>query len=546
MKEKLGQILVRCHELSENQIQTALLVQQRSDKRLGAICMELGFIDEFQLQKALAQQFDIPAINLSMTPPDNTIECPMGVDWMRREEILPLWHTPQGKLVVGVVDPLNLQAWDTLSAHMGGSLQKAIVTPGQLKAVLDALSTSGKSSLRTNVASPGTDEATQIVEEVDNILAHAIRQGASDIHIEPTRELLRIRLRRDGTLHEYRLLPDYFQQALVTRIKVMAEMDIAEKRLPQDGKFHWECSGKQYDIRVSTLRNIHGEGAVLRILQRSQDIPDFQQLGMEPRDCRTAKDLFEQPGGIVLICGPTGSGKTTTLYSALQLVNRMDRKIITIEDPVEYQLPLINQVQVNVKAGMDFSVLLPSLLRQDPDIIVIGEIRDHKTAAMACQAALTGHLVISTIHTTSAAEAATRLVDIGVEPFLVSSSLRGVIAQRLVRCLCSDCADWRAATPEEQRWLGKDPGQPLGHPVGCDQCWQGYRGRSGIFEILVMNDTVQEHIQKHTPAPLIYRQLQQDGSLVSLGDDVRTKVSRGITSIAEATRVLGREGDGGE
>lgn len=382
-----------------------------------------------------------------------------------------------------------------------------------------------------------------VIKKVNQILTRAVERGASDVHIESLTDYLLVRLRIDGILHEYETLPKRLQQAVITRLKIMAQLDIAERRLPQDGRIYLRIAGKSIDLRVSCLPTTFGESVVMRILDRSSISFSLENLGFPEKELDIFKMLITQPYGILLVTGPTGSGKTTTLYSALNTINSPEKKIITIEDPVEYHLDGINQVQVNAKAGLTFAGGLRSIVRQDPDVILVGEIRDHETADIAIQSALTGHLVFSTLHTNDAAGAVTRLIEMQVEDYLLASSLIGIMAQRLVRKLCPHCKKPYVPDPELVKKIGL-PFQPTEeHPVydagGCKQCSQtGYRGRSGIFELLSVTDEIKHFILSNRSATAI-RDLGVQQGLRLLKHDGWEKVRRGVTSITEVLRVAG-------
>lgn len=382
-----------------------------------------------------------------------------------------------------------------------------------------------------------------VIKKVNQMLTSAVEEKASDIHIEPFEDRLLIRFRQDGLLHEHLTLPPYMQQAVTTRLKIMARLDIAERRIPQDGRIKTKIAGKDIDIRVSCLPTVYGESVVMRLLDRSSASFSLEKLGFPEREYQLFQDLIHSPYGIILVTGPTGSGKTTTLYSALNTINSIDKKIITIEDPVEYELDGINQIHVNPRAGLTFAAGLRSIVRQDPDVILIGEIRDKETADIAIQSALTGHLVFSTLHTNDAAGAISRLIEIGVEDYLLASSMIGIMAQRLVRILCPECK--KKFVPDDviiSKYNLRFNGRPkeIYQPAGCRRCgFSGYSGRIAIFELLIINDEIREMILQNKSVVAIRNKGIAQG-MTLLRDDGWSKVVEGTTSIEEVLRVTGQ------
>ena len=385
------------------------------------------------------------------------------------------------------------------------------------------------------------DEADDapIIKLVNHILTRAVRSGASDIHIEPYEHKLKVRFRLDGILYDFLTLPRKIHAHMVSRVKIMAGLNIAEKRLPQDGRIEIKIGNREVDLRVSTLPTSFGERIVLRLLEKGIRLLALTDIGMEKDDLATLKNLLNLSHGIILVTGPTGSGKTTTLYAALSHINSPDKNILTIEDPIEYRLEGINQTQVNAKIGLTFASALRSMVRQDPDVILVGEIRDIETAEIAIQAALTGHLVFSTLHTNDAPSAVTRLIDMGIEPFLVSSSVRAILAQRLVRVLCPECKEqyMPSAIEKEQLSLSQENNNVIYRAVGCENCLQtGYKGRTAIFELMVLNDEIQSLILKSSDANVIRKKAMQMG-MKTLRQDGMEKVKQGITTLSEVLRV---------
>ncbi|MFA5118661.1 MAG: GspE/PulE family protein [Candidatus Omnitrophota bacterium] len=467
----------------------------------------------------------------------------------RQAQAIPV-KIDNNTLRVAMADPNDLYAIDQIQMHTGMPIeiyyaaladiadaqQRLYVERKITKNLLDGLNTK-------EPAAPTKDsrsEGTSIIKLVDLIISQAVHDRASDIHIEPEQDITRIRFRIDGIMHEIPSPPKEWEPAILSRLKVLAGMDIAESRIPQDGHFQVKVDDKIIDFRVSTIPTIYGENLVMRLLDTASVRIGLERLGFATdTDLKRYRGLITKPYGIILSTGPTGSGKTTTLYSALTTINTIDRHIITIEDPVEYRLGLIRQIQVNVKAGISFANGLRAILRQDPDVIMVGEIRDLETAVIAVQAALTGHLVFSTLHTNDAPSAVTRLVNMGVEPFLISACLIGVMAQRLVRKICDVCKEpYQPSQVILEKWgLTKIPNVTLYHGKGCDNCkGTGYRGRAGIFELMVISDEMREMIVQQASALALRKKAQENGMKL-LGEDGLTKVLAGMTTIEEISRV---------
>ncbi|MDR7562794.1 MAG: ATPase, T2SS/T4P/T4SS family, partial [Armatimonadota bacterium] len=510
-REPLGRILLRMGLVTEEQLEQALAIHERTREKLGRILVSMGVITEQDLTKAIGIQWNYPYVSLSSTGVDPEVARMVPHHLCIRHKVLPYARNGD-KLLVALVDPLNLLALDDVRLITGLDVEPRITTEEELLQAIHKHHQLGSLLEQTAHVEVGPeapveeeislDRLRQMVDEapvvklVNLILDQAIREGASDIHIEPYRHGIHVRYRIDGVLHDVLSPPKNLKAALVSRIKIMANLDIAERRRPQDGRIHLRVDGREIDLRVSTLPTMFGEKVVMRILDQSGTLIQLGQLGMASDVQETWERLATKPYGMLLITGPTGSGKTTTLYATLTKINTLEKNIITIEDPVEYQLPRINQVQVNPKAGLTFATALRSILRQDPDIIMVGEIRDQETAELAVQAALTGHLVFSTLHTNDAASAFTRLLDMGIEPYLVASSVIGVMAQRLARKICSRCKEVYRAPGEAIRRLSEDLAEvgeevALYRGAGCETCRHtGYKGRVGVFELLVVTDRI--------------------------------------------------------
>jgi len=519
------------------------------------LLIEDGAVSDADVSRALAAQAHMDWIDISaMVIPPQVIAQIRGED-ARRFKVIPVAFGDTG-LVVAVGNPLDIDTIDSLSFLLQRELELVCTSPKKIQeALIKYYGTADEAAdvlqkeigeeidLGLEIGQSGDaaaiDEAdAPIIRLVSMLLLEAHRAGASDIHLEPMDKKFRVRFRIDGVLQEMQAPPKRLQSAIISRLKIMTgSMSIAEKRLPQDGRIRIKIKKKPIDIRVSTIPTNHGESMVLRILDKSSLKLGLPELGFFSDDQETFERLIKLPDGILLVTGPTGSGKTTTLYACLHFINKPDRKIITVEEPVEYQMTGINQVQVNSEIGMTFPAALRSILRQAPNIIMIGEIRDLETASIATNASLTGHLVFSTLHTNDAPSAVARLIDLGVQPFLVASSVRAVMAQRLVRKLCNNCKQPAALTPTELRALRIEPGQltdaQVMRPVGCEECRQiGYKGRTGIFEIFIITDDVRHMISRRCSTPALRQRARELGMRTLREDGVR-KVLAGITSAEE-------------
>ncbi len=555
-REALGGILLRMGLVNEAQLEQALEIQRRTRERLGRVLVGMGLITEEDLAKAIGIQWGYPYVSLSSAQVDPEVVRLVPQHLASRHKVLAFSRNGD-KLVVALVDPLNLLALDDVRLVTGMDVEARITTEDELMQALNKYYRVGsifqEAVTVEEEAAVGEEEVSidrlrEMVEEapvvrlVNVILDQAIREGASDIHVEPHRNGLQVRYRIDGVLHDVLSPPKNLRAALTSRIKIMANLDIAERRKPQDGRIHLKVDGRDIDLRVSTLPTMFGEKVVMRILDQSNALISLNRLGMQSDVQTKWEELASKPYGMILVTGPTGSGKTTTLYATLSKINTLDKNIITIEDPVEYQLPRINQVQVNPKAGLTFANGLRSILRQDPDVIMVGEIRDRETAEIAVQAALTGHLVLSTLHTNDAPSAFTRLVDMGIEPFLITSSVIGVLAQRLARQICPRCKEAyrppREAVRRLSEELAEQDGLVLYRGAGCEHCRQtGYKGRTGIYELLVVTDRIRQLVVQRAPATEIRVAAQQEG-FRTMRDDGIHKVLAGITTIEEILRVV--------
>lgn len=561
--QRIGEILQEKFSLSSESIEEALTVQKEKGGRLGEILVRLKALREEEVLEALSLQFHVPYLSdLQPSQIDSTLLSKIPIGFAKRYELIPIRRERNGVLVA-MANPLQLGPLDDIRLLLAQPVDLAVASPRAIvncinqlydrasdtaQQVIDDLSTESLDLLASELQEPEdilevTDEAP-IIRLINSILFEAVKQRASDIHFEPFERELEIRFRIDGILYKILSPPKRFQASIVSRIKIMAGLNIAEKRLPQDGRIGIKIAGRDIDIRVSAIPTAHGERVVLRLLDKSTRLLDLSEVGLLAGELQVMDQLIYMSHGIVLVTGPTGSGKTTTLYAALSKINFPDKNIITIEDPIEYQIKGIGQMQVNPKIALTFANGLRSILRQDPDIIMVGEIRDVETAEIAIHASLTGHLVFSTLHTNDAAGAITRLLDMGIEPFLVSSSVLAIIAQRLVRVVCPDCRHAYTPTTEELDKLSLKPdrgGLTFYRGIGCAQCMKtGYRGRTGIYEILLMDDELRQMVLSKTDANVIKNRAVAKGMRV-LREDGARKVMQGITTTEEVLRVTQEE-----
>ncbi len=528
---------------------------------MGDILLDMGAINQEQYRRALSRQLNLPYLDsLSEGMVDKEIVAKVPLTFLLAHQLIPLTEK-NGVITVAMANPLEVQPLDDLRLLLEKEVRPVVCAPdeiirianrsyghaeGAAEAMLEGMEEEGEGPelvTLTDHAEDLLDIATKapVIKLVNLILFEAVKARASDIHIEPFEKELRVRYRIDGILYEALSPPKQYQSAITSRVKIMANLNIAEKRLPQDGRIKIRITDREIDLRVSLIPISFGERIVLRLLDRSAQLYSLHDLGMSDDRLAIFARLIKLSHGIILVTGPTGSGKTTTLYAALSTVNSMEQNIITVEDPVEYQIPGIGQIQVNPKIGLTFASGLRSILRQDPDVVLIGEMRDHETAEIAIQASLTGHLVFSTLHTNDAAGAITRLIDMGVEPYLVSSSVEGIMAQRLVRTICPHCRESYRPTEEMLREIGlamdSIPDQKLFRGAGCDQCFQsGYMGRSGIFEVLLVDDKIRRMILDRTNTGVIKKAALKKG-MRTLRMDGALKVQEGITTIEEVIRV---------
>jgi type IV pilus assembly protein PilB len=556
---KLGDILLANGWATRADIQRACSPEEKlPGERLGDTLVRLNLVGDGQLRQALAIQYRLPYLRVTRRLVDRDVLATLPRDFVLQQRIVPMFKV-DGTLTVAVEDPTNLWALDEVARTTGWAVQLVVTNAECIHALLEDIAEDGGSSFEIDdfvgdvaegdvqvIEEKGDDalnlqelaDMSPVVRLVNFILFRAIGERASDIHIEPDDHVLRVRHRIDGELRELMRPPNGMHAAIVSRLKVMADLDISERRKPQDGRFRVRMDTRAVDVRMSTLPTVQGEKVVLRIMDRGAMRITLGNLGIGHQRLTSLQELIHRPDGIILVAGPTGSGKTTTLYAAIEEINEPGKNICTVENPVEFNLRGINQVQANQKGGLGFADALRSLLRQDPDVLMVGEIRDTETATIAVQASLTGHLVLATLHTNDAVSAVTRLINMGIEPYLIGAALRGVISQRLVRCLCPSCRAPADVPPEVRRRVPNLPAGQYYEARGCDACkGAGYSGRIGIYELLVVTDAFADLTSRNPSLGDLRRQAQQDGLMPLLQDGLR-KASEGITSLDEVMRVV--------
>jgi type IV pilus assembly protein PilB len=543
---RIGDVLLSRGLITQEQLAAALKEQEATGKRLGDILVAREWVSSSDLVDVISERLGLPKLSIRGLAADPEVVNIIPLPIAKKHRVVALFRIGN-RLTVAMADPLDMVAIDEVRYRTGLMVNRVVATPEDIEAAIAQFYTVAESVDRAihDIPTEGSAQADEapVVRLVETLLTEAVRQRASDVHIEPHDGSLRIRFRVDGVLREEAQPPHSLHPAIVSRIKVLAGMDVSEKRIPQDGRFGMNPNGSPVDMRVSTIPTIHGEKVVIRVLAREAAALSLESIGLSETQRTLLQGELGAGEGMVLICGPTSSGKTTTLYAALREITTPEKNVVTVEDPVEYALPLVNQVQVNEKAGLTFPACLRAFLRQNPDVIMVGEVRDAPTAQIAVRAAMTGHLVLSTIHTIDAAAAAHRLIDIGVEPFLVATAVRAVVSQRLVRRLCNDCAvavEPRQAIAEQ---LGFDLLSIAGkwrRAMGCRMCrGTGYVGQVGIFEMFVLNDALRQMISEGETAAAIREYLRANG-FQSLREQARALVTSGVTTAEEILRVLPR------
>lgn len=550
---RLGDILLKKSDITDEQLSDALNSQAGTGKRLGEVLIEKGYITELKIMVALSEQFGLEIVNLDNYVINMDATKFISEKLAKRTNSIPLkiWSD---KMLVAINDPLNIFDIEDIEMESGKKVEIVLATKSQIQNAIEkymgrrsaekAVEDFNKENLINSDLEFFGEEMdvnvsnSPVVRLINSLIKQALKMGASDIHIEPFENRIRVRVRIDGDLQEILTPSKHTESAIVTRVKIIAGMNIAEKRIPQDGRIEMKIDDSVIDLRISVLPTVYGEKIVMRLLDRGNFLKTKRELGFTQGNMEIFDSILEAPNGVILVTGPTGSGKTTTLYAALNELNKMNKNIITVEDPVEYKIEGINQVQVNTKAGLLFSTGLRSILRQDPDIIMVGEIRDEETAEIAVRAAITGHLVISTIHTNDAPSTIMRLQDMGIKPFLVATSIRGIVAQRLVKKVCTNCKLEYEASEYEKKLLEVDGKLTLYKGKGCPKCYNtGYSGRIAIHEILKVNRSIREIITAGGSIDEISNVAQKSG-MKTLKDNCKELVLSGITTVEEYSQVV--------
>ena len=544
-------LLVKQGLIAPEQIERAKEEVKRTGITLERALEKLGFVNEEDIAKVKSVALGVPYMDLTDYIIDAELTKLIPENLAKKYKVVPIFKT-RDNLTVAMTEPHNIEVLDQIrKLSKINNIEPVLVSPRGIQRILDSYYEVAGSAqeviksfeqgkfagLKLKGESVEVAEEPPIIKLVNLFIMEAVKERASDIHIEPEEDILRVRFRIDGILHEIYTMPLQLRSAVTSRIKILSGMDIAENRRPQDGKIRMRLENSELNIRVSTFPTVHGENVVMRLLDNTLVLLGLKDLGFSPQNLETFEKLIRQPNGIILVTGPTGSGKTTTLYSAITTISSMEKNIITIEDPVEYELPLIRQTQVNPKADITFANGLRSILRQDPDVVMVGEIRDKETAEIAIQAALTGHLVFSTLHTNDAPSALTRLVDMGIEPFLIASSVIGIVAQRLVRSICPKCKEGYSPPATLLKELGIEEKIVFYRGKGCSDCREnGLVGRTGIFELLIIGEDIRRMIEAKNSADEIKKRAVEL-RMQTLRDDGLEKAQRGITTVEEVLRV---------
>ncbi len=554
---RIGQVLLQKGVITDKQLDRAIAMQKQSPgKRLGDVLIDMNYVSERTLAECLAEQLNCPYVELANYPVNARAAALLDHEYAARENVLPI-DFQNNRLLVATADPLAYYTFDDIEQRTGQEVMPAVVRKSSLPAIIekvysehDAKAMANQFDQANEAARAATEEAlnaenlegTPLDKLITSIIMQAALSGASDIHIEPTRTQLQIRLRINGDLVPHTTMTMASYTPIATRIKLMADMNIAERRVPQDGKFHFQTDTLETDIRASSLPTIYGEKIVLRLLGNSlqPELMDLNRLGMNPQHLALFNEFVRAPNGIILVTGPTGSGKTTTLYASLNQLTQKPVNIVTIEDPVEQRIDNVNQVQVNPKADLTFGNAMRSILRQDPDVIMVGEMRDNETAGLAMRAAITGHLVLSTLHTNDTVSSIVRMLNMECEPYMVAAALTGVVAQRLVKKLCPHCKEAREATEAEKLLLGvpSNKAYKVYNPVGCRQCHgTGYTGRMPVYEMIKIDDKLRNLITSGANITDMKNYERSKGTQF-LSDSVKDLVLNGSTSIAEMEKII--------
>jgi len=565
-RKKLGEYLLDAGLVTEQQLKEALRRQRQTREPLGHILSRTGMVTEADICRVLHTQLGLAIVDLQTVAIDDSVIRLIKEELAKKYTAIPIEVENRTTLRIAMADPLNAAALEDLRFQSGYFVRPVLAPPSEIVEaiskyyhidasvvqILENIIKNDPVAEVREIVEPEPDESLDelmkisagppIVRLANWLITRAVEMRSSDIHIEPQEKGVGVRIRVDGLLQDMERLPKWTQGALISRIKILSSLDIAEKRLPQDGRFRVEIDGRRIDFRVSTLPTDHGEKIVIRIVDQERSALRLDTLGLSEPVLAKIRAYGLRPQGILIVTGPTGSGKTTMLYSLLQHIHSVTKNIVTVEDPIEYQVAGVNQVQVDEKSKKTFAAILRAMLRQDPDVMMIGEIRDFETAQIAFRASITGHLVLSTVHTNDAPSAVTRLVDLGLQPYMVASSITGVVSMRLVRTLCPKCKDAYVPTPEELRLLGLDEREgsdlTLHRPVGCEYCYEtGFRGRIGVFEVLDVTDPLRRLIASGAPESMI-RQTALEAGMVPIGQDGMAKVLSGLTSLEELQRVV--------
>lgn len=550
-RKKIGELLVNAGIISSRQLEEAVKLQKEQGIKMGEALVQLGYVTNKQITNILAVQLDIPVVDLDREQIKMTAIKSIPQTVAKKYSVIPV-HMDEKKIIIASANPYNMEAVEDIGFITKKRVKIHLCDYETIQKNIDRYykeeSEKALEDLRKEMGSANDiiDEEIEkddiinapTVRLVNSIIQQAIKMKASDIHIEPFENEIFVRARVDGILTRMMSIPNKSYSAICTRFKILADMNIAEKRVPQDGRIQTELDGNKYDLRVSSLPTVFGEKLVLRILHRSANLLEVSALGFTEQEEKTIREFMHAPHGIILVSGPTGSGKTTTLYAVLSELNTVSKNLVTVEDPVEYMFEGINQVQVNIKAGLTFAEGLRSILRQDPDIIMIGEIRDEETVEIAVRSAITGHLVLSTVHTNDAASTVTRLMDMGIEPYLVADSLVGVVAQRLVRRLCPECKEACLSSDYDKSILHIEENATIYKPKGCGSCgYTGYAGRLAVHEVLVVDDKIKKYIVDGESTRFIKEEARKAG-METIYDQCKKKVLDGNTSIEEMIKTV--------
>jgi type IV pilus assembly protein PilB len=555
---RLGEMLIARGIITEEQLEEALREQQVTAERLGTILVGRGYVGEVQLVQCLAEHFGLEFVDLEERPIDPSAVQLVKESFARYHQLLPIGREDD-ELLVAMVNPTNVFSLDDVRTVTGQTVRAIMAEPGQLMKAIDRVwgaADTDEAILRIEQdqiededisigAAPTDAEDAPVIQFVNQLIARAVGERASDIHLDPTEREMRVRFRIDGVLHEIMNVPRAAQLSVISRLKIMAEINIAERRVPQDGRIALTVNSRAVSLRVVTLPTAYGEAIVIRVLEESDGIRSLTELGMLPAALKVFETSFRRPWGAIIVTGPTGSGKSTTMYSTLGELNQPSKNIITVEDPIEYRLAGVKQMQVNRKAGLGFPTALRSILRADPDIVMIGEMRDVETAKIACEAALTGHLVITSLHTNDAASTPVRLLDMGIEPFMVTSALNCIVAQRLARRLCERCKEPHNPSSDDSLdgllpdWVYEGKGHGFFKPVGCNACSNtGYRGRLALHEVMEMTEEIDHLVVSHS-IPRDIQELAVEQGMTVMREDGLQKAAVGETSIEEILRAVG-------